>query len=96
MSFRLSRAADKDLSDIWDYVARDSVQNADRVESELHSAMQLLASFPGMGHQRSDVDDPRYRFWNVYNFVIAYRMRGRTLTVVRVIHGSRDFRKLFH
>jgi len=50
---------------------------------------------PGMGHQRADVSNPRYRFWPVGNYVIAYRVERSTLIVVRVVYGARDFRKLF-
>jgi plasmid stabilization system protein ParE len=92
---RISRRADADLEAIWNYIAQDSADAADRVEERLHSAMCMLAEFPGLGHRRSGVTNPAYRFWNVFNYIIAFRVRGRSLTVVRVLHGSRDFRKLF-
>ncbi len=57
--------------------------------------MQLLARFPRMGHTRPDVQDKRYLFWAVGNCVIAYRVERNDLVVVRVLHGHRDFRKLF-
>jgi plasmid stabilization system protein ParE len=31
----------------------------------------------------------------VYSYVIAYRYDDEKLTVVRVVHGARNFRKLF-
>jgi toxin ParE1/3/4 len=95
MSYRLSRAADTDLDHIWSHIAAHSPKNADAVEQRLHEAMELLARFPGAGHSRKDVKNPAYRFWNVYDFVIAYRTRGRSVIVVRVLHGRRDFRRLF-
>jgi len=48
-----------------------------------------------MGRARAEVQDPRYRFWKVYSYLIAYRPEATTLVVVRVIHGARDLRKLF-
>ena len=50
---------------------------------------------PGKGHQRSDVRSGKYRFWSVHSYVIAYRYDETKLIVVRVVHGRRDFRKLF-
>lgn len=50
---------------------------------------------PGKGHTRSDVRNKVYRFWSVYSYVIACRFDDETLTVVRVVHGGRNFRKLF-
>lgn len=58
MSFRLSKRAEKDIDEIWEFIARDSVDNADKVDVELHKAMKLLADFPGFGHRRSDVSNP--------------------------------------
>jgi hypothetical protein len=48
-----------------------------------------------MGHQRLDVANPSYRFWRVYSYLIAYRVRGGILYVSRVVHGAQDFRRLF-
>lgn len=82
-----------DLLDIWHYIAKDSLDAADRVGEALEAAIVRLVEMPGMGHTRSDVKDTRYRFWTVYTYVIAYRYDDSSLTVVRVVHGRRNFRK---
>ncbi len=92
MNLRISKRADADLDSIWQYIARDNPAAANRVEQALHAAMRMLAAFPGLGHRRSDVGNPAYRFWTVKPFIIAYRLDGDTLTVVRVLHGARDVR----
>jgi toxin ParE1/3/4 len=91
----LSRAAFKDLAEIWHYIAADNLGAADRVRNELERATHSLANMPGMGHQREDVSDPTIRFWRVYSYLIAYRMEGETLYVLRIVHGARNFRDLF-
>lgn len=94
--FVLTKRADRDLDAIWDLVERaNGVSVADRIERELHDAMRMLAAHPMVGHQRGDVRDPRYRFWSVHRFVIAYRTDRTPVHIVRVIHGARDFRKVF-
>jgi plasmid stabilization system protein ParE len=94
--YHVTRRADNDLEAIWRRIALDNgVQVADRIERELHDAMQLLADNPLAGHVRSDVSNPRYRFWSVYSFVIAYRVNSKPLTISRVVHGGRDFKQLF-
>jgi len=90
-----SSQARDDLFAIWEYVAADSLEAADRLIDRIESDIARLAAMPGMGHQRSDVRDPRLLFWSVHSFVIAYRHTRRTLYVLRVIHGARDFRQLF-
>ena len=82
-----------DLLEIWHFIAKDSITNANRVGEELEAAIRRLVQTPGMGHTRSDVKDQRYRFWTVYSYVIAYRYDDAALTIVRVIHGHRDFRR---
>ena len=95
MIARISRRAERDMDAIWDYIAQDSVMSADRVDESFRNAVQLLVAFPWIGHEREDVRNPAYRFWNVFNYVIVYRVRGRILIVVRVLHGHRDLSKLF-
>lgn len=84
-----------DLLEIWHHIARDSREAADRVGERLDAAIRGLVEMPGKGHTRSDVKVPRYRFWSVYSYVIAYCYDDDTLTVVRVVHGARNFRRLF-
>jgi plasmid stabilization system protein ParE len=90
--FRIMPRASADIDEIWTYIAQDNPAAADRVEQKLHDAMHLLADFPGMGHVRDDVDDPRYRFWSVFDYVIVYRPDRKPMEVMRVIHGMRDMR----
>ena len=85
----------RDLTEIWDHIAADSIRAADAIVAEVSDAARSLADMPGIGHVRADVKDPRYRFWAVRKYVMAYRHTSRTLTVVRVIHGARNFRRIF-
>ncbi len=91
----LSPEAADDILGIWDYIARSNLPAADRIRDKFHNEILTLAQLPGMGHTRADVRDARYRFWTVKPYVIAYRHDASTLTVVRVLHGARDLRKLF-
>jgi plasmid stabilization system protein ParE len=93
--YRISRRADADVAAIWDYIAADSIEAADKVELAIHNEIKRLAGMPGIGHEREDIGNPSYRFWRVYSYLVAYRMEGRTLIVVRVVHGARDLRRIF-
>ena len=61
---------------------------------ELDAAILGLAEMPGKGHRRSEIKDSRVRFWTVYSYLIAYRFDEETITIVRVVHGRRNIRKL--
>jgi antitoxin ParD1/3/4/toxin ParE1/3/4 len=91
----LTTDAERDLGKIWEYIAEDSLDAADRVRHEIQETIQQLLWMPGIGHRRVDVRDERYRFWKVYSYIIAYRYDEESLTVIRVVHGMRDFGALF-
>ena len=94
-AYVLTDAAERDLNEIWDYIADQSVEQADAVALEIREAIELLATAPGIGHRRADVKDESYRFWRANRFVIAYFPETRPLQVIRIVGGHRDFRKIF-
>lgn len=44
--FVLTPRAEQDIGDIWDYIAADSIEAADRVLTALEKAIALLAKTP--------------------------------------------------
>jgi toxin ParE1/3/4 len=95
IDYEISANARLDLLQIWNHIAERDIDAADRVLRDIEIAIERLAEFPGLGHRRDDVPDPRYRFWLVHSFIIAYFPDTRPLAVSRVVHGHRDFRELF-
>ena len=83
------------LLEIWHHIAPENLAAANGVGEAFESAILDLSAMPGMGHVRPDVKDGHYRFWRVYSYVIAYRYDATMITVLRVVHGRRDFRRLF-
>jgi toxin ParE1/3/4 len=57
--FILTPRARQDVNDIWDYIADDNIEAADRVLDALEAAMIKLARNPGMGHWREELADNR-------------------------------------
>ena len=91
-AFRLARAAERDLLEIKDYVARDSIAAAARVLDRLERAFLELAEMPGLGHRREDLTPEDFRFWPVYDYLVVYDPSSSPLAIVRVLHGGRDVR----
>lgn len=60
--FVLSSEARQDLFNIWDYIAQDNIDAADRVASEIRDAMATPALNPAMGHYRNDLANEPLRF----------------------------------
>lgn len=71
--FILTPRAEQDVRDIWDYMANDSIEAADRVLASLEKTMHRLAKNPGIGHLREELADRRHRFFPVYSYLIVYR-----------------------
>lgn len=92
--FSLTPAARLDLIEISEYLRQKSPSIATRVLAELRSAMRQLAVRPAIGHLREDLANEKVRFWPVYSYLIIYRAQTQPLQVIRVLHGSRDIRKL--
>ena len=93
--FVLTPRAELDLIEIWEYIAQDSIDAADRVLDQLEDTMHKLAKMPGMGHIREDLVDRRHRCWPVYSYLIVYRPDTVPLQIIRVISGYRDIPGLF-
>ena len=89
-NFSLSPDALNDLDEIWLFIAKDSIEAAERNEDDLQSAMRRLARNPGMGHSRPDITDQPVAFWPSGSYLIVYETESTPLHIVRVLHGARD------
>jgi plasmid stabilization system protein ParE len=86
----LSKGAEQDLDSIWEYIARHSVDAADRWIGTLYQAFESLAASPGMGHSRKDLTPLHVLFWPVGRYIILYRIQNNLIEIVAVTQGSRD------
>ena len=93
---RLIIAADarKDLSDIWDYIATDSVEAADALYDECLRQFELFVAMPEMG-KRQDELSPSLRSFPVRRYLVFYRVENEELTIIRVLHSARDIPTFF-
>jgi plasmid stabilization system protein ParE len=95
--YRFTPEAAADLFEIWTYIARDSIDAADRVESSIYDACIFLAQAPLSGQVRKQFTARPVRFWTVQqfqNYLIVYRPETRPLKIIRILHGRRDVRRI--
>lgn len=90
----LTRLAASDLDEIWDYLASESIDAADRVLSAIEKALRGIAQNPEIGHSRQELADRRHKFLLVYSYLIVYRPQTKPIQVVRILHASRDAQRL--
>jgi toxin ParE1/3/4 len=79
-----------DLGEIWEHIASDNLDAADRILEELYEAIQALAAFPYTGHHRPDLTARPLRFQSLRDYVIAYVPDEQPLVVIAVLHGRRN------
>ena len=86
----LSASAELDLEAIWEYIAEDSVDAADRWIGKFFDAFEALGRAPGIGHRREDLTSFPVLFWPVGSYLVIYRVQSEWIEVVAVTQGARD------
>jgi toxin ParE1/3/4 len=78
-----------DILDIWDHIAEDSLDQADRWVDKLDEKFGILATQPLMGRAREELA-PDLRGFPFGRYVIFYVPIEGGIDIVRVLHSSRD------
>jgi plasmid stabilization system protein ParE len=74
-TFRLSRAAEADLLELWAYILEESKseKRADKVVADIVHKFATLADFQHMGRSRDEFG-PEYRSFPINRHVVYYRL----------------------
>ena len=89
----IAPSAQQDLSDIFDYIARDKPIAAANWIEKIEEKCKLIATTPEFGERRPEYGT-EFRSSVVGRYVIFFRPIENGIEVVRVIAGDRDFRSL--
>jgi toxin ParE1/3/4 len=89
-----SHQAEKDLIDIWCYIAADSPRAADAMLDRMGRIFKKLSVSPLMGRSREELA-PGIRSFPVGDYLIFYRLIPDGIVVVRVLSGYRNLPELF-
>lgn len=96
-SVRLLRIAEDDLMEIISYIAADRPSAAEKLATRIEKNLHLLSRNPHSGRIPNEEELLRvgYRYIVVENYLIFYTIEGKTILVHRILHGARDYLKLF-
>ncbi len=89
-AYSLTLQAQRDIEDIWRFIAADNPAAAGRVETALYDAFAMLAGNPHLGHKRDDLTHKPVRFWGVHSYLVIYDPRAEPLPILRILSGYRD------
>ncbi len=78
-----------DISDIWEFIAEDSDDQADAFIDLIDQKFQLLAQKSGLGRRREELAEG-LRSFPVGRYGIFYLPIPGGVQIVRVLHGARD------
>lgn len=93
MSVEVRPLAEADIDAIADFIALDNPSAAERWVDELFATFRMLGRQHGLGRPREDVR-PGLRTFPKGRYLIVFRHDGGTTTIIRVVHGAREWDKL--
>jgi toxin ParE1/3/4 len=86
--------ASRDLNDIADYFAENSLEAGDRFFRTFDRKCKQLVAFPNSGKSYATIR-PDLRGLSLESYVIFYRVLDDGIEILRVVSGRRDFPSLF-
>jgi len=91
-TLRYLPAADDDLVEIFDYIARDSPNRAFSYLEKLDKRIGLLEQHPQLGRvpRHPKLREHGYRVLIVESYLVFYIIRGQRIEIHRVVHCSRN------
>lgn len=94
MAARYTPDAKQDLFEIWQYIVGHNPPAADQIIDRLTDAVEMLDAHPHAGQARPDLAE-ELRFFPVGNYLVFYTPEDDGITVIRVLHGARDYPEEF-
>ena len=93
----LAPLARADIFSIWSHIAEDSEASANLVVQAVFDSFAFLAEGSLRGHARPDLTSRPLRFWTLpsySNYTVVYRPMTDPLSVIAVLHGKRNIRRV--
>ncbi|MEN2742001.1 type II toxin-antitoxin system RelE/ParE family toxin [Microbacterium sp. X-17] len=89
-SFRLSPAARRDLSSIWDFTAENwDSRQAETYVNEIRAAIERVAASPDRGRTCDEIRSG-YRRYAIGSHLLFYIENGDGVDVIRILHQRMD------
>lgn len=87
----LSRAAERDFDDVWEFISQDDREAAVRFVLQLEERVSTLETFPERCPllPENDLLSTQHRHLIYGDYRIIFRIKGRVVYVVRVLHSAR-------
>ena len=96
MKVVILKTAERDIKEIYQYIARDSTRYAIETTRNIRKYIASLKSSPYLGRYIPEVDDKRYRelIYKSYRIVYTMSLNRNTIYILFVVHGKRNFKSV--
>ncbi|HEX4124404.1 MAG TPA: type II toxin-antitoxin system RelE/ParE family toxin [Tepidisphaeraceae bacterium] len=92
--YTLTGPATRDIDEILDYIAAQSVQNATIVAKRFAAAFERISKMPGIGHKRDELKDRNARILFVSGYLVIYDPFPIPVAILRVVRGTRNLSRI--
>lgn len=92
--YKLTGPAARDIDEILDYIAEQSIQTAVLVTTRFEKAFERLVDLPGLGHSREELKDANALVYFVSGYLVIYDPTLSPLHILRVVRGARDLARV--
>jgi len=82
----------QDLTKLREYIAKDSIKNANIMFEEILISTKDLSRFPKKGRVIPNINKDFYREYFVSTFRVMYKIEEESVFIAGVFHMSRDFK----
>ena len=85
--------AERDLSEIFEYISRDSPSAALSLLDKIDEDVSRLAEFPQLGKTPQDnrLQKLGYKMLIINNYLVFYVLKQKTVEIRRILHGKRKY-----
>ena len=87
----ITRTAERDVDEIWDYIGADSIENATRFVIQLEEKIGTLERMPQRcpSIPENKLLGTEYRHLILGDYRVIFRIKASTVFVMRIVQGSR-------
>ena len=87
----ITPSAEADIAEIWDYIAQDSLVQANAFIDALKTQVKLLEQFPERCSliDENDILGTKYRHLLHGSYRMIFRISRHTVLILRIVHGAR-------
>lgn len=89
-AYRITPAAQRDLSEIWDFTQeRWDADQAEKYIGEIRAAIERVAADPDRGRACDEIREG-YRRYSIGSHLVFYVETADTVDVIRILHQRMD------